>query len=610
MIPLTFVISAPSEGADITNVTVFIEDKGSIIDLKTSNSTSLRGNVTVITTSSEPVIVELKALFSGDQDEWTAEFSPKILFYGYSGKEPFEVSIEIPMITVADHYSVTIGGYWKYESDTSWNSIKSTDQVFITVAQYHSVSIIPEETMIPFLELDKTGDIYYKFFLSNDGNGKDSITFEILNELELVDLNWDIKFTTPPIELNAFQAFMINLSMKPPSPEPSFLTKIHLKINSEDGSSSSSNYFDLYIYSESDRFILAHGRRPLVILRPLEQTTSEISPGDTFKIKIEARCYIDDAYLTLEPNLFFKDITGKTRGSFGDRSDLSKETKLQIEITPDSLHLEPGDTGIFTIEITGINETSRPSEFFELIIIEARGNDIVGNPVSLEFYYLTFGFEEEKTVFPITAIQAVMITAVGSIVAAAAVVAGTEFGKYRFLLLFFIPLYTKIHKDKVLDHFTRGRIYEYIRSHPGSHFSELKRELKLTNGGLAYHLFTLEREELVRSYRSGKLKLFYTRDFGIPKEEARQFSELEALILQIIDENPGISQREVGEAILNRNHRTVSHNIKQLSREGYVRLEKSGRSNQCFIDYGQIESDGESQSNDSDAKKSSMIYRI
>jgi predicted transcriptional regulator len=173
-----------------------------------------------------------------------------------------------------------------------------------------------------------------------------------------------------------------------------------------------------------------------------------------------------------------------------------------------------------------------------------------------------------------------------SIIVAAAVgglAGGTEFGKYRFLSLLFVPLYTKIHKDKVLDHFTRGRVYEYIRNNPGSHYSLIKRELGLNNGGLTYHLRTLEREELIRARRVGIYKLFYTTKTQIPETIGLGLNEVQKTIVENIRTNPGITQTEIGAKIPDKSQRTISHHIKTMERKGILVLEKEGRDTKCFI---------------------------
>jgi predicted transcriptional regulator len=599
-----FVPDNDTSAASITTVSIFIEDWSKIIDLESTNSTIFRGNVSVISTAPEPVLVQLKASFADFQSNWEADFKPETWFFDQSGKVHVEVTINVPTYTIADHYSVRIGGVWKYESDETWDDDEFYQDVRVTIKQYYGISFSLDDFMQPYLELDKSSELYYSFFMKNEGNGKDTLTLELLNENELVERDWAINFNPFQKELSGFQEIQVNLSITPPQIDIPFETSMRFQLTSE-YSNSFTDYLDLYIYSEPDRIIIVPGKNSLIILRSKGFNIDQLSPGQTKEFQIEARCYVRDSVFSLSPTIYSQ-IAGEIDHFDFEQMPYFRDANIDIDITPAKVNLEVGDSETFTVKMTGKNESSKSIRFIEIVMISAEGDDVVSNINSHEFFYITRGQQENRNFLMLSSFQIVAISTITILSIITGLVGGTEFGRYGFLLLF-IPLYTKLHKDKVLDHFTRGRIYEYIRSHPGSHFSEIKRELKLTNGGLAYHLYTLEREELIRSYRSGKLKLFYTSEFGIPKEPGRQFSELEAIILQIIDENPGITQSEVGEMILNRNHRTVSHNIKELSREGYLRLEKEGRTNKCFIDFS------EKKSSDDKSKKGAeltMDYRI
>ncbi|NIP33510.1 MAG: hypothetical protein GWN18_01105, partial [Thermoplasmata archaeon] len=69
----------------------------------------------------------------------------------------------------------------------------------------------------------------------------------------------------------------------------------------------------------------------------------------------------------------------------------------------------------------------------------------------------------------------------------------TEVGRVALLSLLLVPLYTKIKREKVMDHFVRGRIYEFVCQNPGVNYSAIKEQFKLTNGTVTYHLSMLER---------------------------------------------------------------------------------------------------------------------
>jgi len=100
-----------------------------------------------------------------------------------------------------------------------------------------------------------------------------------------------------------------------------------------------------------------------------------------------------------------------------------------------------------------------------------------------------------------TSVMVIGVT-VAAILLIAAVAVMSENAKYGLLLLI-VPLYSKIKREKVLDHFIRGQIFGYIMANPGEHYNSIKQALDMTNGSLAHHLRTLERERFVKSKRFG-----------------------------------------------------------------------------------------------------------
>ncbi|MFQ5884982.1 MAG: winged helix-turn-helix transcriptional regulator [Thermoplasmata archaeon] len=150
----------------------------------------------------------------------------------------------------------------------------------------------------------------------------------------------------------------------------------------------------------------------------------------------------------------------------------------------------------------------------------------------------------------------------------------TEVGRYGFLSLL-VPLSLKFPRSETLDHFVRGQIYQYIRANPGDHYSSIRRELNLSNGVLAYHLYVLEKQNFVKSQRDGKLKRFYPVDMMIPQKKGVRLSDLQVKILKKVKKNPTITQGELA-GLLGVARQTVSYNIKLMERAGILRSKKQG----------------------------------
>jgi predicted transcriptional regulator len=159
--------------------------------------------------------------------------------------------------------------------------------------------------------------------------------------------------------------------------------------------------------------------------------------------------------------------------------------------------------------------------------------------------------------------------------------AGTEVGKYRLLAVFFLPLYTRLHKEEVLDNETRGMIRGYIHAVPGVHYNEILRHLRLQNGVAIHHLSTLEREGYIQSRNDGRLKRFYPA--GMKLSEAPPILDrIQRTIYDTLRENDGLSQREIAR-LLDISSSSVSRHINRMASLGVVRLERQGMRVRCYL---------------------------
>ncbi len=164
------------------------------------------------------------------------------------------------------------------------------------------------------------------------------------------------------------------------------------------------------------------------------------------------------------------------------------------------------------------------------------------------------------------------------------VIALTETGKYKFLalLLLSIPLYTRIQKEDVLDQFVRGQIYGFIKTNPGVHYNQIRRKIDVKNGTLSYHLWVLEKTNLIKSRREGlRYRAFYPTAMKFPKEERFRLTELQIQILNLIQNTPGVHQKEIARH-LNQKPQTINYNIKILAEAELIQISKKGRKTRCY----------------------------
>lgn len=171
---------------------------------------------------------------------------------------------------------------------------------------------------------------------------------------------------------------------------------------------------------------------------------------------------------------------------------------------------------------------------------------------------------------------------VGIGVLVAAALLSTEAGWYAIFRTLIFPLYTRLRKEEILDHFVRGQIYGFIMSHPGEHYNAIRGYLKVTNGTLSHHLRTLEMQGFIKSHRDGVLKRFYPVDMRIPRDKGIKLSDLQMGMVEVIRSSDGATQADICKE-LGVSQQCVSYNLRNLSREGVLRFERDGRLKRYYL---------------------------
>lgn len=132
--------------------------------------------------------------------------------------------------------------------------------------------------------------------------------------------------------------------------------------------------------------------------------------------------------------------------------------------------------------------------------------------------------------------------------------------------------------ESALDNDNRRRIYEYIKSNPGSHYNHIQRKLSLINGTLAYHLRVLETLKYIKFVRRRRLKHFYLRDMQIQTEVWKswklKFNKTQLRIMGVVGGKPGIADIELADEIEVK-YKVLSHNLSIMDRMGILRRENA-----------------------------------
>lgn len=161
----------------------------------------------------------------------------------------------------------------------------------------------------------------------------------------------------------------------------------------------------------------------------------------------------------------------------------------------------------------------------------------------------------------------------------------TETGKYKLFafLPLLIPLYTRIQKEDVLDQFVRGQIYGYIKTNPGVHYNQIRRDIDVKNGTLSYHLRVLEKTELIKSRREGmRYRAFYPKHMNFPKEQRFRLTDLQIEIINVIKKHPGVNQKDIAKT-LQKKPQTINYNIKILNQAEIIVVKRKGRKTGCYL---------------------------
>jgi parallel beta-helix repeat protein len=144
------------------------------------------------------------------------------------------------------------------------------------------------------------------------------------------------------------------------------------------------------------------------------------------------------------------------------------------------------------------------------------------------------------------------------------------------IISLFIPLYSRLSKDKLLDQPTRYKIFGYIIGNPGAHFGLIKDDLDLGSGQLVYHLKQLEEAHMVYSREDGAKKRFYPADVPRTKKATPNISDIQEEILGIVEFNSGIVQKKIASSV-GISRQVAGYHLTKMEQKGLIDEEVVGR---------------------------------
>ncbi|MCD6461343.1 MAG: winged helix-turn-helix transcriptional regulator [Thermoplasmata archaeon] len=138
----------------------------------------------------------------------------------------------------------------------------------------------------------------------------------------------------------------------------------------------------------------------------------------------------------------------------------------------------------------------------------------------------------------------------------------------------FLPGYSRLTDEDVLENPTRRRILDYIYRNPGANFSAMMSSLEMKNGVLSHHLRILERRGYILSKKDGAFRRYYLFSQSPPPT-------LEEKILHILSSRPGINQSDLAKEV-GVSRQVINYHIKRMTESGRVLVKREGKSSRCY----------------------------
>jgi uncharacterized membrane protein/DNA-binding MarR family transcriptional regulator len=293
--------------------------------------------------------------------------------------------------------------------------------------------------------------------------------------------------------------------------------------------------------------------RPVLQAYPARQKL-EISGGATTDLGISVQCRRDD-------------VSNVTLGFI-----FSDDLNLKVEVLTPPGDIGPGENRTWILRIRAPASGEEVNGFLSV--------RAVGDNQSAQWEQIAVRIKAVPKARPVVSMEGIGV-ALAIFLALGGIAVGWNEIVMLAIITQFLPLYSKIRREEVLDQYTRGKIHGYIIANPGEHYNSLKAQLKLKNGTLAYHLRVLEREGYVKSARDGPFKRFYPQEAAVPRHKS-EFSSIQEIVLENIRAHPGITQNDVARK-MGVSSQVVNYHIRNLVTAGRIRLQREGRTTRCFL---------------------------
>lgn len=168
--------------------------------------------------------------------------------------------------------------------------------------------------------------------------------------------------------------------------------------------------------------------------------------------------------------------------------------------------------------------------------------------------------------FPWLPLAALLILTV--LIFGACILLSPEFA-LLFMGSYFVLLYIRLKGASILDNYNRGRIMGFISARPGASITEIRDDLRIVNGNLAYHLSVLEKLELISSSKQGRSRRFYQVGVEYSKGENHFIGRTESQILEQLGKNGPLCNAAIA-GFLGMSRQRTHYNLRLLEKRGLV----------------------------------------
>jgi predicted transcriptional regulator len=140
----------------------------------------------------------------------------------------------------------------------------------------------------------------------------------------------------------------------------------------------------------------------------------------------------------------------------------------------------------------------------------------------------------------------------------------------------FMILWARLNHSDILDNKKRGMVVGYLAANPGANYAAIRADLAMATGTLTYHLWVLEKEEEIKSWRDGRFRRYAPSGHRVAELQP-SLTDIELLLLKMIRGTPGLTQKALAKGV-GVSQPAVSYHISRMAHLGFVRVEKRGRS--------------------------------